>query len=1109
MSIIQISKIQQRSGNLVDLPQLNEAEFGFATDAKKLYIGKESPNENIEVLTSYSSIAFSQIDGAVGNLNITAGNLANGEILAYDGNNWVNKGGPAGGLLTLGNVSNVQINGGQNGYVLATDGTGNLSWEPKTVYVAYISDITQANPAVVTTTEENFFTEGCQVTITEVEGMTQINGNNFYYANIINSFSFAVFTDSTLTVPLNSTGFSPYTGNGRVITTVGGSGGATAAGGANTQIQFNQNSILAGDSDFTWNYSTNILTVNGNAALNGGSITTTASTYNLINANATTINFAGAGTDIQIGAGSGNTNINHNLIVDLDAAINGGDLTTTQSTFNLINANATTINFAGAGTDIQIGAGSGNTNINHNLIVDLDANIIGNLKSLNANLGNLATANYVNVANQINGNIANFSGNLTALNANLGNLAQANYVNVANQINGNIANFSGNLTSLNANLGNLATANYVNVSSNIVTNNLTVNLELSGNTANFSGNIVTLNANLGNLASANYVNVANQINGNIANFSGNLTSLNANLGNLAQANYLNVASNIVTNNLTVNLELSGNTANFTGNIVALNANLGNLATANYVNVANQINGNIANFSGNLTSLNANLGNLAQANYVNVANQINGNIANFSGNLTALNANLGNLATANYINVSSNIVTNNLSVNLEISGNTANFTGNITALNANLGNLAQANYVNVANQINGNIANFSGNLTSLNANLGNLAQANYVNVANQINGNIANFSGNLTALNANLGNLATANYVNVANQINGNIANFSGNLTALNANLGNLANANYFSGDGSYLTNVNGGNVSNVANANNSSYLGGVAAANYLLVTGTGGSLTAVNGANVTGQVGNALVSGTVYTNAQPNITSVGTLTSLGVNGAITAQTVAANSNGAGTNFKVGDDMWIGDVNVSDTMSLQGQQNAANAYITFGNTNSAIKLGRAGSGALTYNDVFNPTTLQTTSLTTGANSTAGSITGNWTLTSGSKLEATYADLAEYYEADHPYEPGTVLEFGGDKEVTLATDGTTRVAGVVSTNPAYVMNSYCDGENVVALALQGRVPCKVRGNIVKGDMMISGGNGYARPTHNPIIGSVIGKALQNFNGEGVIEVAVGRL
>jgi hypothetical protein len=488
------------------------------------------------------------------------------------------------------------------------------------------------------------------------------------------------------------------------------------------------------------------------------------------------------------------------------------------------------------------------------------------------------------------------------------------------------------------------------------------------------------------------------------------------------------------------------------------------------------------------------------------------------------------------------------------------------LNANLGNLAQANYVNVANQINGNIANFSGNLTALNSNLGNLAQANYVNVANQINGNIANFSGNLTALNANLGNLATANYVNVANQINGNIANFSGNLTALNANLGNLANANYFSGDGSYLTNVNGGNVSNVANANNSSYLGGVAAANYLLVTGTGGSLTAVNGANVTGtvasannssylggvaaanyllvtgtggsltavnganvtgQVGNASVASTVYTNAQPNITSTGTLTGLTVSGNINGTgatvltTTVTGTNSANLLFANMADNDQFRILVGGTATNAGYVEIATAddgtepiYVRqyTGVFTSLVRTATIldGSGNTSFpGSVTASGFVQTTSLTTGANSTAGSITGNWTLTSGSKLEATYADLAEYYEADHPYEPGTVLEFGGDKEVTLATDGTTRVAGVVSTNPAYVMNSYCDGENVVALALQGRVPCKVRGNIVKGDMMISGGNGYARPAHNPIIGSVIGKALQNFNGEGVIEVAVGRL
>ena len=126
-----------------------------------------------------------------------------------------------------------------------------------------------------------------------------------------------------------------------------------------------------------------------------------------------------------------------------------------------------------------------------------------------------------------------------------------------------------------------------------------------------------------------------------------------------------------------------------------------------------------------------------------------------------------------------------------------------------------------------------------------------------------------------------------------------------------------------------------------------------------------------------------------------------------------------------------------------------------------------------------------------------------------MNATYADLAEYYEADSEYEAGTVLAFGGNKEVTIAEDETTKVAGVVSTNPAYVMNSACVGEYIVAIALQGRVPCKVRGTILKGDMLVSGGDGYARPTVHPIIGSIIGKALQNFEGEGVIEVAVGRL
>jgi hypothetical protein len=130
--------------------------------------------------------------------------------------------------------------------------------------------------------------------------------------------------------------------------------------------------------------------------------------------------------------------------------------------------------------------------------------------------------------------------------------------------------------------------------------------------------------------------------------------------------------------------------------------------------------------------------------------------------------------------------------------------------------------------------------------------------------------------------------------------------------------------------------------------------------------------------------------------------------------------------------------------------------------------------------------------------------------GTATAAQYADLAENYLADADYNSGTVLEFGGKFEITLAEDETCRVAGIVSSNPAHLMNSGLQGDHVVALALQGRVPCKVRGKIRKGDMLVSGGNGYARPTHDPKIGTIVGKALEDFDGsDGVIEVVVGRI
>ena len=125
-------------------------------------------------------------------------------------------------------------------------------------------------------------------------------------------------------------------------------------------------------------------------------------------------------------------------------------------------------------------------------------------------------------------------------------------------------------------------------------------------------------------------------------------------------------------------------------------------------------------------------------------------------------------------------------------------------------------------------------------------------------------------------------------------------------------------------------------------------------------------------------------------------------------------------------------------------------------------------------------------------------------------AQYADLAENYTADAEYAPGTVVHFGGEQEVSICdVDMCPRVAGVVSTNPAYLMNGRLENTHVVALALTGRVPTKVRGPIRKGDLMVSAGDGHARAENLPRVGTVIGKALEDFNGDtGVIEVVVGK-
>jgi hypothetical protein len=216
-------------------------------------------------------------------------------------------------------------------------------------------------------------------------------------------------------------------------------------------------------------------------------------------------------------------------------------------------------------------------------------------------------------------------------------------------------------------------------------------------------------------------------------------------------------------------------------------------------------------------------------------------------------------------------------------------------------------------------------------------------------------------------------------------------------------------------------------------------------------------------------------------------------------------------------------------------NGASSRVGIGTTSPSTKLQVVGT--VTATAFSGPLTGAVTgTLSSSGANTMGTLTMGGTLTSkailpditatydigsGSKAynliyakatSAQYADLAEIYESDQPYPVGTVVIFGGDKEITQAmADADPRVAGVISENPAYLMNSNAIGQPV---ALMGKVSVCVRGVVKKGQMLVSLPGGLARAENNPAVGTVLGKALEDtvdYAGEGmlsVIQVVVGR-
>ena len=294
----------------------------------------------------------------------------------------------------------------------------------------------------------------------------------------------------------------------------------------------------------------------------------------------------------------------------------------------------------------------------------------------------------------------------------------------------------------------------------------------------------------------------------------------------------------------------------------------------------------------------------------------------------------------------------------------------------------------------------------------------------------------------------------------------------------------------------------------------------------GGQLTVTG--NITSTSGTINTTDLVVTNS--SILN-GTTT---INGSIVVNGV--NSQTLGTVTEVIEDSYFGNVTAANAtinnltvtgdvvgLSVAGLESSGDVVIQTGSTliiqdtiqgsiANVTTLDASTSGAthyLTFGTSDLDSTAQPLNTDSGINYVPNTGTLSATTFSGTATSAEFADLAEIYSTDAVYLPGTVVTIGGAAEITLCTeDASTDVFGVVSTDPAYLMNSKAEG---VAVALQGRVPVRVIGSCSKGDRLVSAGEGVARTIGNTPYDPrmVIGRALsgKSSQAEDFVETVVG--
>jgi len=701
--------------------------------------------------------------------------------------------------------------------------------------------------------------------------------------------------------------------------------------------------------------------------------------------------------------------------------------------------------------------------------------------------GNLSGGN-VNTAGAVSagGNIVTSTGNISGGNILTGGLISATAtITGGNLATAGTASAGGNITGGNLRTGGLISATGDIYGDDIISTTATATGNIDGGNIISQGSVTTV----GDILSGAAVSAVGNITG------GNLNAAGLSLsGNVVSA--INTTANITTTanisggNISTGL-ISGTTLSITGTVT-----LG--ATTQTVNIASQTTGNATIGGTSQTGfITVGRSTLSQALYI-------GNGVMAAGNTKTISiGENGALSSTTTIGIGAALGTGSATFNaatpvaIANTGGTAlSVAGNIVGGNLSTsgsgGNITGANVVS-ATTFNGTTVSMTGNVTGGNIiatadisagglilGTGNVTGGNLITTGAISAGGLVSATGNVTG-----GNINTAGLVSSTGNVTNGIANvLTGNLIATTLVSGATVTGTTLSAAG----NVEGGNLNAAGLSLSGNVISGLSMITAITTTAniTGGNFltsglisatSTITGADITGS--NLLTGGAV--------SATGQVTGSQINGSGAGLTSIPAGNLSGTTLNSGV--------VTSSLTTVGALNAGSITSGFG----AINIG---TDAITCGGIVNA----------NANGVGniGAVGGYFNTVFAKATSAQYADLAENYAADAGYAPGTVLEFGGNFEVTIASSGTTRVAGVVSTNPAHVMNSAIEAEHVAILALTGRVPTSVVGTVRKGDLMISAGNGQAQACATPVIGSVIGKALENFDGEaGVIEVVVGRL